>query len=141
MNLKKIIQEEIDLFDWTKDVDIRVDIDLSNDYLEIWPKFEEMFADLGVPWIGGHVYSNDYDGKMVLEIRSEDFMVDVVITQVFHEDDEGNLITYEMYDPDEYDRTRIKDSYVPGGDYLKPVIDKLRKFVVGLIDDYKSVQT
>ena len=50
-----------------------------------------------------------------------------------------------MYDPDEYHRTRIIDSYEPsasGGylSYLQPVIDELRKLVISLVDDYKTIQ-
>jgi hypothetical protein len=89
----------------------------------------------------GTIQSNDYDGEMMFEIRSEDFMVDVEITQLFHEDGEGDEITWKMYDPDEYYRTVISGSYEPGGgDYLQPVIDKLRELVVSLIDDYKTTQ-
>jgi hypothetical protein len=105
-----------------------------------------MFNDLGYPVLEGTIQSNDYDGQMMFEIRSEDFMVDVSINQLFHnpfdilEDGVGDLITWEMYDPDEYHRTKIKGSYEPGGgDYLQPVIDELRKLVVSLIDDYSTV--
>jgi hypothetical protein len=139
MNIKQIILEEIDSFDWTEPISDGSHIKVNEDYLEIWPRFEKMFAELGVPWLDGNVYSNDYDGQIMLEIRSEDFMVDVSIDQVFTEDGEGDLITYEMYDPDEYHRTKIKGSYKPsGGDYLQPVIDKLRELVQSLIDDYKT---
>lgn len=139
MNIKQIIKEEIDSFDWIEAANIQVNMDLSGDYLEIWPRFERMFADLGVPWLEGTIQSDDYEGSITMEIRSEDFMVDVDIEQVFTEDGEGDLITWEMYDPDEYERTKIKGSYKPsGGDYLQPVIDKLKELVVSLVDDYKS---
>lgn len=140
MDSGKLVKESND-FDWTKKIEADTYMDLSSDYLEIWPRFEKMFNDLGYPVLEGTIQSNDWDGEMMFEIRSEDFMVDVQITQLFHEDGVGDLITWEMYDPDEYYRTRISGEYEPGGgDYLQPVIDKLRDLVVSLIDDYKTIQ-
>jgi len=142
MNIKQIVKEEIDSFDWATNVEPDIEINLEGDYMGVWPEFEKMLSEFreGMSWIDGEVHSSDYDGNIYMRIRTNDFEFDINIHMRFNEERGDSLITWSIEDPNANSDGSDEGEYYPqtrnGDSWMKPVIDRFREMITPLVGRY-----
>lgn len=136
MDIKQIIKEELDDFEWVRETQPSdfSNLDTTKDYMNVWPQFKKMFVELDIPYVEGIVESDDYEGSCELLLKNDYFEFEIYANFVYDEGTiETGVVNWSIQNLKKYGYVKGQHSLVTH-DWLKPIVDKLREMIINSIN-------
>jgi len=135
MDIKKIIKEEIDGFDWIDGVSPQYNIDTKHDHMRLWSSLKEVLEKYNISVENGEVHYDDYEGEGWVNLDTNMGFIEIGLTSYYDQEENTITCTYNIYHDN---RKMFDEKYEPGfGHPYQRLFDKLEELFPTMLKRYE----